>query len=392
MEWTPVKWTPEKEATGTRSAWTPQKELSPSSDGSERGGLLTPHFRRTSDSDDASSRTDIGESSEEEEEEEGIPALPRSEREDFLMQPVYEGAPCKLIESVLSAMYKNLSGKASKTSISSECKFRKEKELPQPNTFPSSYYRMLRLLNIDLNNLGKLYTEYHCCHKGCCMNFPQIPKSEWESHRFHDKNCLVCHCSCGQPRFIGTQVGSPLTPAEWGLHLGFKRAIASLESDPTYLSSFNTFDRRAEPENEYEAPSQHVSPYFRSIDEYARENMGVSAYDRDQTYLCDEDADWQSIFNRESNSAGVVAYTPMDVHASIRAKLRYTKLLVIMAGPKEPVNVDGHLFLLNQERLELRTNCGLHLSCGWQDSETVAGESGLRHAGALQDSGLALAH
>jgi hypothetical protein len=250
-------------------------------------------------------------------------------------------------------MYGYLDGRNARTNMDDMCHFRHTVELPKGNCYPRSFYRLLCLLGIDLNNLDTHRQEYHTCPNGCFMNFPTLASAEWELHRNCKTACRTCHCACGGKRF-DIEDSSRIVPNAWGLYFGVEYAEKSLDKNINYREAFAAFQRDKKPEDAFQAPDVHVSPHFESIDASVLLSHGVSVYKNDETRLYNIAVDWESMFNRTAWSTGVVMYEPMDVPVFNRSQIKYSRCLQLIAGPYEPKHIAGHFYLLCNEVKDLQ--------------------------------------
>ena len=260
-------------------------------------------------------------------------------------------------------MYGYLDGRNARANMDNMCQFRHDVELPEGNCYPRSFYRVLGLLGIDLNNLDTHRVEYHTCPKGCFMVFPKLASAKWESHRnckspapgapANAQTCRVCHCSCGGKRFDISD-SSRIVPNCWGLYFGIEYAERGLDKNKNYREAFAAFKRNKKPADPYQAPDVHTSEHYECIEAAVFLNYGVSIYDNDASRLYNIAVDWESMFNRTAWSTGVIMYEPMDIPVGIRSQIKYSRCLQLIAGPYEPKHMAGHFYLLCTEMQKLQ--------------------------------------
>ena len=279
-----------------------------------------------------------------------------SSRFDEYNKPLYEEAATTVLQSALSSMYTYFSGKLPKEAMDASLAYKSREELPQPNSSPASFYQLLRVFGINLNDLEKERCEYHCCPANCEMNFPPMPESRWRSHYLECKklDCPECKCRCGASRFQRTSY-SRIVPTLWGLYLGVRQALLSNWSIPAFRASHTAFKREGPTVSPYDVPDVLESGYAKDVDRYfkALPKDPFSIYDNSKSFVFGLGSDGESLFSREPWTSTVILLAPLDIHPSLRSQIAYTKLIQLVGGPKEPKGMAGHQLKLKEELVSL---------------------------------------
>ena len=270
-------------------------------------------------------------------------------KEAKLLKPLYEGSAITLAESILNMSYFMIKGGNSRKGVDQFCKFKASRELPRPNLSPPSYFCLMKYLGVNLNDASDRRGEYHCCPNGCLHHFPYLERRKWEAHFATCPSCNMCVCThCNGMRF-NKEEGGMVRPASYGFYLGVGRAIDQLDLDDMYRAFFESFDRREPQSSQFELPGLLRSVLMADMDVELKKQHPMSSVYSTTTRLFKLGIDWEDAFKRESWSSGVLLLRPMDISTDVASRARFTKLVQIICGPKQPQHMGGHLMLLGEE-------------------------------------------
>eukprot|EP00884_Botryococcus_braunii_P004492 jgi/Botrbrau1/14043/Bobra.0011s0009.1 len=236
-----------------------------------------------------------------------------------LNQPTYPGGNETIREAVYSMLEMKMKHKLTDAALDDTCRMNRLRKVPQPNLHPSSLHMCLKVAECrDYRS-----TMRHVCSNGCVM-FPTLRPSEYGRHT--EDACP--ECGSKRLREVKSGMKTTLRPARVVYVLGVGHAIRQLFNDAEFCKLRGS-GRDVE------------GDYYESV-EAARLYRAAQADIGDVcTSVYELGFDFFQIYTNRQHSIGLLTLRCLDIPSLHRSKLKFTKVIAVISGPKEPHLIKG---------------------------------------------------
>ena len=265
---------------------------------------------------------------------------------DNMHEPIYAGARLTVLQACFLAMHEKREGRIRDGVFDRQCRVNKEVLMPKQNLYPGSVYLMRKVLGCEeVDDIS-----IHMCVNGC-QAWEHVPRREWKHHA--DDRCA--NPLCRSARFV-RQVNGTLRPQKEFFYMGLQRAIQHQFCIP----EFRDFRGVARPESGRYTNEYYASPECARLHEAAGINMVCSgdvdaASDEERevltaqwqlyqdTSVWDLGMDFFQPYQTRAYSIGLILLRCADLPDQVKNQVKFSSILGITMGPKEPPNFQAYL-------------------------------------------------
>ena len=273
--------------------------------------------------------TDSGEEDGEEEEEEEEEV---DDQEELLSSPLYEGSDWILKQTIHFLLQWKSNNMITISAFEEVLQLLHYKLLPQPNILPTSMYKCMSLLNLNISKY-----ERHVCINDCYL-FPHLEVKEYK-HNLHQ----LCP-GCEAPRFI--KRGNSISPQKKFYYLPIREQIKNLKKIPGFFESFNKMKQEVQGGDF----SYLVSFWGGSVPQDFVDHYGYDIWEQfSNTLLFSLGLDGVECFKNNTYSVWPVCLKLWNLHPEERTLQKFILFASLIPGPKPPKNFGPYLQPLFEE-------------------------------------------
>jgi hypothetical protein len=255
-----------------------------------------------------------------------------------LDDPLYPGSRMTLAQACYLAMHEKREGRIRDGVFDRQCRTQHEVLLPRGNTYPGSLYLLRKLIGCE----DAHHVSMHMCVNGC-QSWEHQPRRLWKHHA--DDACATC----GSARFQRGPNGS-LNPLKEFFYLGLKRAI----QHQFCMDEFRVLRGVARPESGRYTNEYYASPECHRLHSCAGIPMMSADEVRDvhskamwdlyaSTSVWDVGMDFFQPYDTRAYSIGLILLRCADLPDQVKNQVKFSSVVGITVGPKEPPKMDAYL-------------------------------------------------